>query len=165
VLNGKCSEWTAVRSGVPQGSVLGPVLFLLFINDLDTAAAGIDVVKKFADDTKLGHRADTAERREELQRALNNLCIWADRWGMQFNVKKCKVLHLGPNNPGHVYKMNGQDLLTAEEETDVGVVIRKNLKPSAQCAKAARTAQAVLGQLARAFHYRDRHIFWRLYCQ
>ena len=80
-------------------------------------------------------------------------------------MKKCKVVHFGHNNLQSDYYMNGQKLEKTSEEVDVGVTINKNSKPSAQCAKAARTAQAVLGQLARAFHYRDRHIFVRLYIQ
>ncbi len=55
VLNRKCSDWTDVLSGVPQGSVLGPILFLIFINNLDAATSVIQVMKKFADDTELGH--------------------------------------------------------------------------------------------------------------
>jgi hypothetical protein len=84
---------------------------------------------------------------------------------MAFNVKKCKVMHMGVNNPGHVYSMRGQALEETNEEPDIGVEMSKSLKPSAQCAKAARTALTVLFQLARAFHYRDRHIFLRLYKQ
>jgi hypothetical protein len=84
---------------------------------------------------------------------------------MQFNVSKCKVMHMGTSNPGYQYHMSGQVLETTDEERDIGVMITASLKPSAQCAKAAKTAQAVLGQLARAFHYRDRHVFMRLYKQ
>jgi len=163
VLNGTESEWAAVRSGVPQGSVLGPILFLIYINDLDAAAGPVDLLKKFADDTKVGQGVDTAEKREELQTALDNLCAWADRWHMQFNVKKCKVLHIGGSNSKHQYSMNGQRLEAVTEETDIGVLVSSTLKPSAQCAKAARTAQAVLGQLTRAFHYRDKRTFMRLF--
>jgi hypothetical protein len=84
---------------------------------------------------------------------------------MQFNVSKCKVMHMGTSNPGYQYQMSGQDLEKTDEERDIGVMISANLKPVAQCAKAAKTAQAVLGQLARAFHFRDRHVFMRLYKQ
>ncbi len=91
VLNGKCSDWADVLSGVPQGSVLGPILFLVFINDLDAATSVIQVMKKFADDTKLGHTVSSDVERGELQGALDNLCRWADLWGMEFNIKKCKV--------------------------------------------------------------------------
>lgn len=84
---------------------------------------------------------------------------------MQFNVGKCKVMHFGHRNQRHVYYMNGAALEETEEEKDVGVTVCSNLKPSAQCARAARTARAVLSQIVRAFHYRDRHIFVRLYKQ
>ena len=165
VLNGKKSGWQPVLSGVPQGSVLGPLLFLVFINDLDDAAKKVEMFKKFADDTKLGGRVASAAQRATLQEALDRLCDWSKRWGMMFNVKKCKVLHAGSNNPRQVYTMEGQALLVTEEEVDVGITTSRNLKPAAQCQKAARTAMAVLGQIARAFHYRDRHVFVRLYCQ
>ena len=84
---------------------------------------------------------------------------------MLFNVKKCKVMHIGHNNPKHVYTMQGQALETTEEERDVRVLMASNLKPAAQCAKAAQTASMVLGQISRAFHFRDRHIYVRLYKQ
>ncbi len=165
VINGKCSGWREVLSGVPQGSVFGPILFLIFINDLGRVARMIDALRKFADDTKLGQRAETMQERESMQEALDNLCQWADTWGMQFNVGKCKVMHFGHRNLRHKYKMNGQELQEAEEEVDIGVMVTKDLKPSGQCRRAARTAQTVLGQLARAFSYRDRHIFMKLYVQ
>jgi ribonuclease P/MRP protein subunit RPP40 len=77
------------------------------------------------------------------------------------NVNKCKVI--GHNNKKHTYTMNGQQLAETEEERDIGVMVSRHLKPSAQCRNAARTAQTVLCQLTRAFHYRDRHVFLRLY--
>jgi hypothetical protein len=165
VLNGKCSTWKEVLSGVPQGSVLGPILFLIFINDLDMAAGPVTILRKFADDTKVGHKVQTMEQREQLQRALDSLYNWAEKWGMSFNVKKCKVMHLGHGNAKHEYRMGGQVLQSVDTETDIGVKISKNLKPSEQCWKAAQTGQTVLSQLARAFHYRDRNIFVKLYAQ
>jgi ribonuclease P/MRP protein subunit RPP40 len=88
VINGKCSGWREVLSGIPQGSVLGPILFLIFINDLSGVARMIDAVRKFADDTKLG--VGTTQERESMQEALDHLCQWADTWGMQFNVGKAR---------------------------------------------------------------------------
>ena len=72
---------------------------------------------------------------------------WASRWGMQFNVAKCRVMHLGQNNPRYKYTMGGQELSETEEEKDIGVCMAANLKPGTQCAKAAKTAQVVLGQI------------------
>jgi hypothetical protein len=166
VLNGRSSSWKEVLSGVPQGSVLGPILFLIFINDLEDGTEGlVDIIRKFADDTKLGHKVGTQEARENLQKALDALCAWSDKWGMEFNIGKCKTMHIGHNNPQHTYTMKGQALQKTSDETDIGVKVTSTLKPSAQCQRAARTAQTVLSQLGRAFHYRDRHIFVRLYVQ
>ena len=166
VLNGQQSSWIQVTSGVPQGSILGPILFTIFINDLDE---GVDeVVKilvKFADDTKLGHAVDTDQEREAFQTALDTLCSWAETWNMRFNVDKCHVVHVGRSNKKFGYFMNGVQLTESEEERDIGVIINNKLKPSAQCERAARTAKGVLGQILRAFSYRDRTILPRLYAQ
>ena len=82
---------------------------------------------------------------------------------MAFNVQKCKIMHVGHSNPQHEYSMGGGKLETTEEERDLGVIMSRKLKPGPQCAKAARTAQMVLGQISRAFHYRDKYVFMRLY--
>ena len=164
VLNGDCSDWAAVLSGVPQGSVLGPLLFLIFINDLEEGAAA-DLVFKFADDTKVAAIIREEADRDNLQRTLDELESWAQRWGMAFNVQKCKVMHVGPRNMQYNYSMNNMVLDTTKEERDLGVVMSATLKPKAQCAKAARTAQTVLSQIARAFHFRDKHVFLKLYIQ
>jgi len=163
VVNGEESGWEAVKSGVPQGSLLGPCLFSIYINDIDLLVALITLLLKFADDTKLANIIKGEEDRRNLQACLDALMAWADRWGMAFNTAKCKIMHLGRHNPRYQYKMGDQVLETTELERDIGVLVNNNLKPSEQCAKAARTANAVLGQIARAFHYRDRWTFVRLY--
>ena len=102
VLNGEFSEWIQVFSGVPQGSVLGPLLFIIFIDDIDIAAGDISILNKFADDTKLGQVMCSEEDKKKLQSSLDALCSWADTWDMKFNVSKCKILHVGKNNPRHI---------------------------------------------------------------
>ena len=165
VLNGKFSPWELVWSGVPQGSVLGPLCFIIFINDIDDITILITIMNKFADDTKLGHRVITQADREVLQSCLDKLEDWATTWCMDFNVLKCKVLHVGRNNKKYEYTMKGVTLESVDKERDIGVIIDKSLKPSLQCAEAAKKAAIVLGQITRAFIYRDRVTFLKLYTQ
>ena len=130
VLNGCYSSWLEVLSGVLQGSVLGPLLFVIFINDIDKCAEHISIILKFAHDTKVGNRAATQEERDRLQACLDRLTEWADKWCMSFNTDKCKVLHVGRSNPQGVYTMNGTPLAVTEKERDIGVIISHTLKPS-----------------------------------
>jgi hypothetical protein len=71
---------------------------------------------------------------------------------MDFNIKKCKVVHFGRSNKCYEYTMRGQKLQVAEEERDIGVEVHQSLKPARQCAKAEATARAVLGQITLSFH-------------
>ena len=82
------SEWTAVTSGIPQGSILGPLLFIIYINDLPEDLS--NNCKMFADDTKLyGPPGDS------IQEDLDKIVDWSDKWQLKFNSKKCHTLHLG----------------------------------------------------------------------
>ena len=158
------SSWKEVFSGVPQGSVLGPILFVLFIDDIDSMVSAVDLfLSKFADDTKAARVVDSDEQAADLQADLDGLSQWATKWQMLFNVDKCKVLHLGRSNIGRDYTMGGKKLLVTEEEKDLGVMIHKSLKSATQVAKAAKKANQVLGQIARAFTYRDKVHFVKLY--
>ena len=165
VLNGATSDWSDVWSGVPQGSVLGPLAFIIYINDIDLVCMMIKLLKKFADDTKAANTIRTDQDVKDLQLCLDNLVDWADTWGMQFNVSKCKIMHVGRSNPRAEYTMSGTRLETTESERDIGVKIHQSLRPSTQCREAASRANVVLGQITRAFHFRDRSTFVKLYKQ
>ena len=84
-------------------------------------------------------------------------------WGMKFNEDKCKVVHFGRNNKKYDYTMNGIKLDKSEAEPDLGVKIHSSLKPSKHCQEVAKKASGILGNMSRAFHYRDRNIFLKLY--
>ena len=101
VVNGSKSTWANVTSGIPQGSVLGPLLFVCFINDLPSVFAS--PVHLFADDTKLYRRVTTLEDHEALQDDQADLEGWSTKWDLRFNSDKCKVMHIGHSNPQHEY--------------------------------------------------------------
>ena len=164
MLNGASSSWQPVRSGVPQGSVLGPTLFLIYINDIDTAVDVTgSILEKFADDTKWAMVVESDEDRRTFQLGLDRLMSWSTDWQMLFNVDKCHIIHAGQGNHCHEYTMGGRVLEEVEFEKDVGVLLHKSFRPSMQCAKAAKKANSVLGQLCRGISYRDRDIFIGLY--
>ena len=98
VVDGEVLNWKSVFSGVPQGSVLGPLLFLIYINDLDDNIASN--VLKFAEDTKVFIKVNTDGDKQHLQNVLYKLVTWSEQWQMLLNFGKCKCLHTGHGNLG-----------------------------------------------------------------
>ena len=104
-MDGEVSSWKSVLSGVPQGSVLGPILFLVYVNDLEEGITG--KILKFADDTKLFTKTKEIGDKQKLQDDIDKLVKWSEKWQMLFNFWKCKCLHAGPGNTGMNYEMGG----------------------------------------------------------
>ena len=161
VINGSKSGWESVLSGVPQGSVLGPLLFLLFIDDIDKSVNSF--LKKFADDTKVYREVNCEQDRRELQMDLDNLGNWSENSLMDFNVGKCKVMHIGSKNPKFRYKLNDKELQTVTEEKDLGVLVHNTLKCSFQCDEAVKRGNRILGMIYRNFCLLDKDNILRLY--
>ena len=142
VVGGEESDWSAVSSGVPQGSILGPLLVIVYINDLDEKMTS--TVLKFADDTKI-----SSNSQQELQRDLDTAVEWAKTWQMQFNTNKCKVMHVGHRNERAIYNMGNHRLEEVEEEKDLGVLIHRTLSVSNNCAVAVKKANQMAGHIYR----------------
>ncbi len=141
VINGSASDWAPVTSGVPQGSVLGPVLFIIYINDIDLRLNNF--IAKFADDTKIRNFA------------------WSDRWERPFSVNKCHILQVGTRNRNYEYEMGGVKLEIVQCVKDLGVT--SNLKFSQHCKEAACKANRMLGSINRNFSFKNKDIILPTY--
>ena len=156
-----CSEWIDVTSGVPQGSVLGPILFMIYINDIDTDL--ISRIGKFADDTKMCKSVNTMQDVQKLQADLDKLNNWSNEWQMQFNVDKCTVMHFGRENKRCKYSLGNRELKESKEEKDLGVIIDTSMKFSEQCNTAVKNANRTLGLIRRTIKSKSKKVIVKLY--
>lgn len=154
-------------SGIPQGSVLGPVLFVCFINDLPNNVSS--TLHMYADDTKVGRRIGDVSDSLRLQMDLDALVKWSTEWQLHFNSSKCKVMHIGrrsDHQPSqYVMRENGREVILEEttEERDLGVWVDNELKFTGHIERAVAKGNQLLGLIRRSFVFIDKVTMKRLY--
>ncbi len=158
VINTTYSDWTSVVSGIPQGSVLGPILFTMFINDIPIEISSH--IKIFADDTKVYNKSNQCNI---LQDDLDKLNRWSNKWLLPFNVEKCKVIYYGKSNPNVEYIMEGKELASDTTIKDLGITFQSNLKFDEHISKITSAANSRLGIIRNTFHNVDQSGFKILY--
>ena len=160
LVNGEESNPAPVTSGIPQGSVLGPILFSIYINDLPDIVG--NTVKLFADDTKLYTVVDSVEGKEDLQMDINNLSKWSKEWLLSFNKNKCKHMHFGTSFHS-AYSIENEIIRTETKEKDLGIIIDNELKFQVHINTQVKRANRMLGVVKRSFTFLDNEMFLTLY--
>ena len=161
-LNNSYSDSKPVISGVPQGSVLGPVLFLVYINDLVDVLHDVHI-KLYADDAKIYLATKRNTPNLKLQADLNRLATWAKENQLSLAIQKCCVLHLGHGNYKTPYILDNVQLPVVNSVVDLGVVISDNLKFSDHCYKIARKCFQMVNLIFKVFRSRDKSFLLTLF--
>ena len=164
LINGERSDTAPVISGIPQGTCLGPLLFVIYINDL------LDDIKSdgflFADDTKIFRKITSVEDSVALQSDIDRLESWSKKWLLRFHPDKCHVLSLGKIENiihAHRYSICGREMEHVGEEKDLGVVIDSELSFDEHISAKVNKANAMVGLIRRTFSYLDSKMFLKLY--
>ena len=161
IVDSEISNWKSVLSGVPQGSVLGPILFLIYINDLEDDISS--KVLKFADDTKVFRNVTNDTDKKNLQDDLDKLVKWSEKWQMLLNFGKCKCIHIGHGNMDEEYKMGDAVLGRNTQVKDLGVTFSADMKVSEQCGIAASKGNKILGLIRITIMYKEKQLIVPLY--
>ena len=148
ILRNGSSEWRKVTSGVPQGSILGPILFLLFVNDIPDVIS--NKAKMFADDTKLYANIMTKHDCDSLQDDLNALSAWSKLWLLDFNAEKCVVLRIKAAID-YQYSLNGVYLKEVVSQKDLGITICNTLSPTKHINEIIKKAHQKIAMFRRCF--------------
>ena len=166
VIDGQKSDWQNVLSGIPQGSILGPVLFIIFVNDLPDVVGCL--CKMFADDCKIYNSINSVIEQQRLQEDIDRLCEWSKDWLLKFNINKCKIVSYGKekfHNDYHILDENGNthDLTRDDVEKDLGVLFTNKLNFESHINNTVNKVNRIIGLIRRKFTYIDKSLFLTLY--
>jgi len=162
-VNNNFSDWLPCTSGVPQGSVLGPTLFNIYINDLPDCIQHSNILM-YADDAKVFKRIDCRLHCMLFQRDLDSIANWCALWQLKLNVSKCLSVRFGlVDRPSLDYSISGTPLQKVTSTRDLGVVFDSKLSFSEHCHKISNKGFSRVNMLLRCFHSRDRELQIRLF--
>ena len=166
-INGCHSNWGSVTSGIPQGSVLGPILFVIYINDLPEMVNN-STVYLFADDTKIFKEISCFADIDDVQEDLTALQEWSDKWLLRFHPDKCVALSLGKTKEdAHQYFLTKDNkdfqLKNVNQETDLGITVDSSLSFDQHVQAKVNKANSITGLIRRTFNYLDEENILMLY--
>ena len=166
-VKGHISSERRVTSGVIQGSVLGPLLFIIFVNDVDDVVTNCSLLK-YADDIRI-YRCFKSDNKSQLensklfQKDIGALSAWSTKWDLKFNISKCCVLHFGRANNLAEYKMNNCSIPKKEKERDLGILFSTKFKFDEHMLLIAKKANKQLGIITKVFSKRRPETIISLY--
>ena len=152
VIESAASSWSPVSSGVPQGRILGPLLFVIFINDLPDNLSSSTNSALYANDSKLYSEIRSVDNCQSLQEDLTMLENWCTKLRMNFNAGKCKVLTVTRKRKpiNFPYFVHGNELSSCKAEKDLGLLVFSDLKWGPHILKTVAKANKMLGLLKRS---------------
>ncbi len=162
VIRDTSSNWSKVTSGVPQGSVLAPIMFQVYINDIHEGVTSY--MNLFADDAKLLKIINNKEDCLALQRDIDKIWEWSKKWKLEFNAKKCHVMEMGKSKrrPTFDYKMGRETIVKRREERDLGVVVQDTLSPEKHINGIFASTYRTLANIRVAFSYMDTNMMKKI---
>ena len=166
VINGQYSTWRNVRSGIPQGFVLGPLLFVIYISDLHETV--LSQVFLFADDTKMYRQIQDASDRHTFQLDISKLQEWVDKCFLRFHPDKYNLMTIGRDTSTDYYTMYSEDkglvpMANVQSEKDVGVIFNLNMSFREDINSRATKANNIMGIIMRTYTYLDIESFKLLF--
>ena len=155
VIRDTYSSWKSVTSGVPQGSVIAPIMFQIYVNDIQNGVTSY--INLFADDAKLLRVIESQNDCQQLQRDINRIYEWSLRWKLEFNTKKCHVMEIGKSKrrPIWDYKLGEDIIMKSKEEKDLGVTMQDTLSPERHISGIFNSTYRLLTNIRVSFNYMD----------